>query len=89
VTKARRYTIDRTSVSQEPTITTPLDRLVARMRDAGLITNADVRETLTLERADAKKLLASWVASGILEGRGERRGAHYLPGPSWPPAAAP
>jgi hypothetical protein len=86
VTKARRYTADRTSVSQEPKITTPLDRLVARMRDAGLITNADVRE---LERADAKKLLASWVVSGIFDARGERRGAHYVPGPSWSPAPAP
>lgn len=88
VTKARRYAVDRAAASAVPPPATPLDRLVARMRDAGLITNADVRETLALQRGEAKRLLATWVGSSVLEPRGERRGAHYVPGPAWPPTSA-
>ncbi len=88
VTKARRYTVDRASASPEQKTVSPLDRLVARMDEAGLITNADVRETLELDRPEARKLLSTWVATEVLEPRGERRGAHYVPGPRWPPTAA-
>ena len=62
----------------------PLDRaelrsIVLRMATAGAITNAIVRERLGLSRQEAVYLLRGLTADGLLEMRGSRRGAHYVP----------
>lgn len=84
VTKGRRYVVVKSppGPAKEPT---PLERLVARMRSAGRITNSDYREAFSVGREPARAALSAWVAAGVVELRGERRGAHYVPGPAWPP----
>jgi predicted HTH transcriptional regulator len=61
-------------------------RLVERMTAVGRVTNQDYREAFGVERQVATKALAALVATEALVKAGERRGAHYLPGPMWPPA---
>ncbi len=64
---------------------TPLARLVERKRVAGRLTNADDRDVFGVERVQATKALSALVASAALRPRGEKRGAHYVPGSTWPP----
>jgi predicted HTH transcriptional regulator len=63
-----------------------MQRLIGRMAEAGRITNAGYRDAFDVERLEARRALAALVAQGVFQLAGERRGAHYLPGPSWPPA---
>jgi predicted HTH transcriptional regulator len=87
--KTRRYHVDRSRLPATAVVTVPLDVLIGRMSDAGRITNTDVREALGIERSEAKRVLTVWTAQRVLERQGERRGAHYVPGPAWPPEQVP
>jgi ATP-dependent DNA helicase RecG len=51
---------------------------VLDMADDGPLTNTRVREATGLDRREARRLLQQLVAEGLLEQRGERRGAHYV-----------
>jgi ATP-dependent DNA helicase RecG len=64
----------------------PRELLVERMAKRGRLTNAVYREVFGVDRATAKRALARLVSLGGLVAQGERRGAHYLPGPAWPAA---
>lgn len=82
-TKARRYEVRKQVSQQEAIASTPMERLKARMAASGRITNADFREIFGVDRVAAAEQLAALVADGQLDERGERRGAHYVPGPKW------
>lgn len=84
-TKARLYSVDKRAMRKHAPARSRVALVVARMKDAGRLTNTDVREAYGVERAEARRLLSDWTARGIVELRGERRGAHYVPGRSWPP----
>jgi len=61
----------------------PKSQLIARMNVVGMITNSDYRDVFGVDRRAALAALAALVSAGVLEPRGERRGAHYAPGPGW------
>lgn len=82
-TKARRYEVRKQVSEQEAMASTPMDRLKARMAASGRVPNADFREIFGVERVPAAEQLAALVAEGQLEERGERPGAHNVPGPKW------
>ncbi|MCC6644987.1 MAG: putative DNA binding domain-containing protein [Polyangiaceae bacterium] len=84
-TRGRQYEVVKPRAAAPGAEPTPAARLVERMRAAGRITNADYREAFGVERDAARSALAAWVAGGVLELRGERRGAHYVAGAAWPP----
>lgn len=46
--------------------------------------NADFRALFAVIREMALREITRLVELGFLESRGERRGAHYLPGPAFP-----
>ena len=46
--------------------------------------NADYRAVFSVTREMALREMKRLVELGLLEPRGERRGAHYLPGPAFP-----
>jgi ATP-dependent DNA helicase RecG len=82
-----RYRVMRGSVEAAvPTTAPPLERLVARMAEAGFITNTDYRDAFDVDRNAAKAVLASWVGQGMLLREGRRRWTRYRPGDRWPPA---
>lgn len=56
-----------------------------RTASRGRITNSDYRELFGVSRHVAVAELRRLVDEGILEPRGERRGAHYVPGPGIDP----
>jgi ATP-dependent DNA helicase RecG len=62
---------------------TPVQKLRARMNAAGRLTNADYRDAFGVGRDAAKHALLALVERDVLALRGERRGAHYVPGPGW------
>jgi predicted HTH transcriptional regulator len=62
-----------------------MERIVARMAEAGFITNTDYRDAFDVDRKTAKAALASWVGEGVLVREGNRRWARYRPGDRWPP----
>ena len=49
------------------------------LKEKGYLTNQDVRRTLGVSRARAKKLLDRWVTGGWLKLEGRGRGARYKP----------
>jgi ATP-dependent DNA helicase RecG len=51
---------------------------VLEMADRGPLTNTLVREATGLNRREARRLFQQLVAEGLLEQRGEKRGAHYV-----------
>ncbi len=55
------------------------------MEGKGRISNADYREIFGVDRPQATRRLALLVKEGVLVLAGEKRGAHYVPGPAWPP----
>ncbi len=63
----------------------PMAALVERMQTAGFIRNEDYREAFAVGRFEASRALNTLVKAGVLVKTGERRGARYTPGPSWPP----
>lgn len=79
----RRYAVVRAPLLVEPLKATPVQKLRARMEAAGRLTNADYRDAFGVGRDAAKHALLALVAGGVLELRGERRGAHYVPGERW------
>ncbi len=85
-TRGRQYTVVRGGASASPP-STALARLIGRMDAAGRITNTDYREAFGVNRRQAQAELSTWVAQSVVELRGERRGAHYIAGPAWPPRA--
>ncbi|MBI5627308.1 MAG: GntR family transcriptional regulator, partial [Candidatus Rokubacteria bacterium] len=85
-TRGREYVVRRLEVPTAPTVGDAMAQLVARMDEVGHVTNADYRDIFGVGRMQARKALARLVADGVLEMRGERRGAHYVPGAKWPPA---
>jgi ATP-dependent DNA helicase RecG len=84
-TRGRQYTVVKALPLAAVEASTPTQRIVARMRSAGRITNSDYREAFGVEREQARAALAAWVEAGVVELRGERRGAHYVAGQAWPP----
>jgi ATP-dependent DNA helicase RecG len=85
-TRGRRYKVKKPAVGAAGRPLTPLRRLIERMNDAGRITNSDYRDAFDVGRAEARRALAELVEREVLQLVGERRGAHYVPGPRWPPA---
>jgi ATP-dependent DNA helicase RecG len=79
---ATRYAVTRPTLPA-PRAATPEQKLRARMEAAGLLTNADYRDAFGVGRVAAKQALLDLVRLGVLELRGERRGAHYVPGAGW------
>lgn len=67
------------------TATTPIERLVARMSEAGFLTNTDYRDAFGVDRNTAKAALANLVTDGYLIREGERRGSRYRASYRWPP----
>jgi Fic/DOC family len=55
--------------------------LIALSASVGLLRTSRVADTLELSPGRARAILASMVATGWLEARGERRGRLYAPGP--------
>lgn len=82
--KGTRYRILREAVPVAAP-TPPLDRLAARMAEAGFVTNADYRECFDADRRTAVLALKAWTEQGVLVREGEKRGTRYRPGPAWPP----
>ena len=82
-----RYRVVREAVAAtRPALAaTPIARLVARMCEAGFITNSDYREAFGVDRNTAKVALARWVTAGVVLREGKRRGTRYLAGDRWPP----
>ena len=78
------YRVPRAAVPAPPSLT-PIDLLVARMADVGYLTNADVRDSLKVDRRGATAKLSAWVLDGTVVREGERRAARYRPGKQWPP----
>lgn len=85
-TRGRTYRVKREAGPPLPTGRSPMARLEERMSRYGRITNTDYREAFGVERRAATEALAAMVADGMIEARGERRAAHYVAGPRWPPA---
>jgi ATP-dependent DNA helicase RecG len=86
-TRGRKYKVRKPAIGasgQHPL--SPMRRLVERMKEAGRITNADYRDAFEVGRPEARRALAELVQRDALLLAGERRGAHYIPGPQWPPA---
>lgn len=80
------YRVVREAVSHSaPNTAPPMERIVARMAEAGFITNTDYRDAFDVDRKTAKAALASWVGEGVLVREGNRRWARYRPGDRWPP----
>lgn len=52
--------------------------IVLELAAHGPVTNETVRQRLSLDRAEALRLLNGLVDDGALERRGERRGSHYV-----------
>lgn len=87
-TRGARYRVPgalRRQAAPSPGPPPPPDQLlVRRMAAVGFVTNADYREIFGVDRAAAKAALRELVRRGALVLEGERRGAHYVPGPDWP-----
>ncbi|MBX3160624.1 MAG: putative DNA binding domain-containing protein [Deltaproteobacteria bacterium] len=81
-----RYRVVRAAVPVTSTASTPIDVLSARLKAAGFITNADVREAFEVDRFAATTRLNRWVRDGALVREGERKGARYRAGDRWPPS---
>ena len=86
-TRGRRYKIRR-SAHKTPAAPplSPKQKLKQRMDEVGKITNSDYREAFGASRSEARRMLGFMVEHKVLQMQGERRGAHYVPGPNWPPA---
>ncbi len=84
-TRGRQYAVVKAHQGGATVQRTPAEQLVQHMALTGRITNSDYREAFGVERERARAALAAWVRAGVVELRGERRGAHYVAGPAWPP----
>jgi ATP-dependent DNA helicase RecG len=84
-TRGRRYRVQPDAAGAAAAPASPLRWLQRRMDEAGRITNIDYREAFGVERPEATRRLGELVRGGYLVLAGEKRGAHYLPGPAWPP----
>ena len=81
-----RYRVVRGAIPAAPiAATTPVERLVTRMREVGFVTNSDYREAFGVDRHVAKYALARWVDAGVLTREGSRRHTKYRATDSWPP----
>jgi predicted HTH transcriptional regulator len=79
------YRVVRESVAASaPSTAPPMERLAARMAEAGFITNTDYRDAFDVDRNTAKAALASLVGAGVLIREGNRRSARYRRGDRWP-----
>jgi len=58
-----------------------LPQLRVALADKGVVTNADYRALFNVTRFTAVKELRRLVEEGFLLLEGEKRGAHYVPGP--------
>ena len=84
-TRARRYRVWPDALPQAAVTAAPLDALRLRMESNGRLSNIDYREIFGVDRPEATRCLARMVKKAVLVRAGEKRGAHYLPGPAWPP----
>jgi predicted HTH transcriptional regulator len=84
-TRARHYRVRADAVPAVAMTSTPAAALQLRMKEKGRLTNTDYREIFGVDRPEATRHLALLVKEGVLVLAGEKRGAHYLPGPAWPP----
>jgi ATP-dependent DNA helicase RecG len=69
----------------------PLHREAVRLRiqavlaERGRLTNEDVRRLAQASRSEAVRMMKEMGAQGLVELKGQGRGAHYVPGKSLPP----
>lgn len=84
--RGTRYRVRKDTALRTSEARTPMLRLLRRMDEAGRIANEDYREIFGISRPDAARALGRLCEEGVLLLQGERRGAHYVPGPAWPPA---